>query len=158
MNCVSLARLTVIAALAGCIALIASILVVRADDGDAPAHAAKQPSTCASDEECAAECMKTAKTNQQKIKCWAIVSTRPEEDCKANGDCIEEKPVRIRFQPWQMAWQCNDLRVTVTGQDPNTVNYDIGGTILGGINFTQAFNLRDGNRLFLRGVPCVPLR
>jgi len=77
-------------------------------------------------------------------------------------ECVRDRspkpqPAPARFRPWQMAWQCNDLRVTVTGQGPNTVNYDIAGTIWGGINFTQTFDLREGNRLFLRGVPCVPL-
>jgi hypothetical protein len=120
------------------------------------ARAAEQPNTCNTDEECAAVCMKTAKTKQQKINCWAIVSTSPEEDCKAEGDCSEEpRPAQYRFRPWQEIWQCNDLRVTVTGNAPGTVNYDIAGSIWGGINFTF-----DGPRhqLYKGAWPCVPLR
>jgi hypothetical protein len=63
------------------------------------------------------------------------------------------KPVRYRFKPRQMVWQCNDLRVTWTESAPGVFNYDIGGTIWGGINFTAA-----GNNLYLRGVPCVRVR
>jgi hypothetical protein len=81
--------------------------------------------------------------------------------CKTERECAEGLGVRpkpARFRRWRMAWQCNDLRVTVTGQNANTINYDIGGTIWGGINLTQTFDLHEGYRLFLRGVPCVPLR
>jgi hypothetical protein len=62
-------------------------------------------------------------------------------------------PRPVRFRPTQQVWQCNDLRVTVTQTAPFTWNYDIGGTIWGGINFTS-----DGPNLYLRGIPCVPLR
>ena len=63
------------------------------------------------------------------------------------------KPRAVAFRATQQAWQCNDLRVTVTHSGPFTWNYDIGGTIWGGINFTS-----DGPNLYLRGIPCVPLR
>ena len=66
---------------------------------------------------------------------------------------IKPEPRRVRFQPRQMIWQCNDLRVTWTETAPGVFNYDIGGTIWGGINFTYT-----PRGLFLRGVPCVPLR
>ena len=138
------ARLTVIAALVGTTALAAGILVARA--------AEPTRDTCQTDEDCAAACMKTAKTNKEKIECWAIVSTRPAEECKAAGDCIDT-PKPVRFRPSQSVWQCNDLRITVTQSAPYTWNYDIGGTIWGGINLTS-----DGPNLYLRGVPCVPLR
>jgi len=85
---------------------------------------------------------------------------RPENWCLSHPDDIKNdpacKPFRpkpVRFRPWQQVWQCNDIRVTVTGSDPVTINYDIGGTIWGGINFTLW-----QSRLFLRGVPCTPVR
>src|SRR5262245_50120132 len=74
--------------------------------------------------------------------------------CKSDRECREGRgPRPVRFRPTQQAWQCNDLRVTVTQTAPFTWNYDIGGTIWGGINFTS-----DGPNLYLRGIPCVPLR
>jgi hypothetical protein len=48
----------------------------------------------------------------------------------------ESDPPRPRFQPWQQVWQCNDIRVTVTGREPFSVEYDLGGTIWGGSRFT----------------------
>jgi hypothetical protein len=58
-----------------------------------------------------------------------------------------------RFRPRQEIWQCNDIRVTWTEAEPGVINYDIGGTIWGGINFTYT-----PSGLFLRGIPCVKLR
>ena len=78
-------------------------------------------------------------------KCGELENSPP---CPA-----ERRPVRYRFQPTQHVWQCNDIRVTWTNPEPGVFNYDIGGTIWGGINFTAT----DAG-LFLRGVPCVPLR
>jgi hypothetical protein len=63
------------------------------------------------------------------------------------------KRARYRFLPTQHVWQCNDIRVTWTNPAPGVFNYDIGGTIWCGINFTAT-----DTGLFLRGVPCVPLR
>jgi hypothetical protein len=139
--------------------------------------------TCQTDEECAAVCIKKANTKREVAKCLAIIEDKPDEQnlnetfCllkhgqdgevletpgqqAAYDRCMKEqvKPAAHRFRRWQMAWQCNDLRVTVTAQDEGVVNYDIAGTIWGGINFTQTFDLRHGGRLFMRGVPCVPLR
>ena len=45
-------------------------------------------------------------------------------------------PPPSRFQPWQQVWQCNDIHVTITGRDPFSVEYDIGGMIWGGSRFT----------------------
>src|SRR6266516_3248387 len=44
----------------------------------------------------------------------------------------ESDPPLPRFRPWQQVWQCNDVRVTITGRDPFSVEYDIGGMIWGG--------------------------
>jgi phosphatidylserine/phosphatidylglycerophosphate/cardiolipin synthase-like enzyme len=30
----------------------------------------------------------------------------------------ESDPPPPRFRPWQLVWQCNDIRVSVTGRDP----------------------------------------
>ena len=43
----------------------------------------------------------------------------------------ESDPPLPRFRPWQQVWQCNDVRVTITGRDPFSVEYDIGGMIWG---------------------------
>ena len=44
----------------------------------------------------------------------------------AADDDVPPPPPR----PWQQVWQCNDIRVTITGRDPFSVEYDLGGTIL----------------------------
>jgi hypothetical protein len=33
----------------------------------------------------------------------------------------ESDPPLPRFRPWQQVWQCNDVRVTITGRDPFSV-------------------------------------
>jgi len=58
------------------------------------------------------------------------------------------------FKPWQRAWQCNDVRVTETVNQPGIVNYDIGGMIWGGSQFT--LNLENG-ALYFNGRLCAPL-
>jgi len=106
---------------------------------------------------------------QIRKRASVLVSRVGSSDWKLNGKqvtdfdrCVYDNeqphPKPAAFRRWQMAWQCNDLRVTVTGQADGVINYDIAGTVWGGINFTQTFSLREGSRLFLRGVPCVPLR
>ena len=57
------------------------------------------------------------------------------------------------FRPWQQVWQCNDVRVTITGRDPFSVEYDIGGMIWGGSRFTVV-----KGDLFFNGRPCLPLQ
>lgn len=67
----------------------------------------------------------------------------------AEGD----EPVKpTPFRPWQQVWQCNDIRVTVTSLKPFEVNYDIGGTIWGGSQFTMI-----AGDLYFNGRPCVPI-
>ena len=36
-----------------------------------------------------------------------------------------DPPPPPRFRPWQQVWQCNDIRVTITGRDPFSVEYDL---------------------------------
>jgi len=84
------------------------------------------------------------------IMMWAI---RPAPaDGRADGDTA---PEYTAFRPWQEAWQCNDLRVTVTSPQLGIVNYDIAGSIWGGINFTF-----DGPRhqLYKGQWPCTLIR
>jgi opacity protein-like surface antigen len=72
-----------------------------------------------------------------------------------------DPPIRARFQPWQRIWQCNDIRVTVTAAQPGAINYDLGGTIWGGSQFTFSFAFLGGHAgewLHFNGRPCAPLR
>jgi hypothetical protein len=48
--------------------------------------------------------------------------------------------------------------VTLTNTAPGVVNYDLSGTVWGGINFTAVYSDGPEGGLFLRGVPCVRLR
>ena len=50
----------------------------------------------------------------------------------------ESDPPLPRFRPWQQVWQCNDIRVTITGRDPFSVEYDLGGTIWGGCSLHRS--------------------
>jgi hypothetical protein len=59
---------------------------------------------------------------------------------------------RIDIPPLNMAWQCNDIRVTII-VGPQGVMYDLGGSIWGGSKF---FFMRDGQLLF-NGRPCALL-
>ena len=65
----------------------------------------------------------------------------------------ESDPPPPRFRPWQQVWQCNDIRVTITGRDPFSVEYDLGGTIWGGAHFTVV-----KGQLFFNERPCLPLQ
>jgi len=71
------------------------------------------------------------------------------------SSCDDLVPQPVRFRPWQEVWQCNDLRVTITSNAPGMINYDIAGSILGGINFTM-----DGPRhqLYKGQWPCALVR
>jgi hypothetical protein len=62
-------------------------------------------------------------------------------------------PPPSRFRPWQQVWQCNDIRVTITGRDPFSVEYDLGGTIWGGAHFTVV-----KGQLFFNERPCLSLQ
>ena len=66
----------------------------------------------------------------------------------------QDAPRSTTFKPWQRAWQCNDVRVTETVNQPGIVNYDLGGTILFGSQFT--LNLENG-ALYFNGRLCAPL-
>jgi hypothetical protein len=59
---------------------------------------------------------------------------------------------RMDVPPLNMAWQCNDIRVTII-EGPQGVMYDLGGSIWGGSRF---FFARDG-ALFFNGRPCLLL-
>ena len=67
----------------------------------------------------------------------------------------DDGPAPAAFKPWQRIWQCNDIRVTETVMQPGIVNYDLGGTIWGGSQFT--LNITRGD-LYFNGRPCWPLR
>jgi hypothetical protein len=48
----------------------------------------------------------------------------------ARADEGDDGPPKLAaFRPWQRIWQCNDIRVTETVNQPGVVNYDLGGTI-----------------------------
>jgi hypothetical protein len=82
-------------------------------------------------------------------------------DSDNSADCKRPAPKRARFQPWQRIWQCNDIRVTVTAAQPGAINYDLGGTIWGGSQFTFSFAFLGGHAgewLHFNGRPCAPLR
>ena len=64
-----------------------------------------------------------------------------------------DPPPPPRFRPWQQVWQCNDIRVTITGRDPFSVEYDLGGTIWGGAHFTVI-----KGALYFNSRPCLPLQ
>jgi hypothetical protein len=82
-------------------------------------------------------------------------------DSDNSADCKRPAPKRAAFKPTQRIWQCNDIRVTETVTRPWTlgggtiVNYDLGGTIWGGSQFTFAIERGD---LWFNGRPCAPLR
>jgi hypothetical protein len=70
-----------------------------------------------------------------------------------SGECIKYKSAPPpRFKPWQLVWQCNDIRVTVTSRKSDQIEYDLGGSIWGG----SRFNIIRG-ALFFNGRPCAPI-
>jgi len=72
------------------------------------------------------------------------------EQCDPSDDWDRLKPAH--FQPWQEVWQCNDIRVTVTGREPYVIEYDLGGTIWGGSRFTMV-----KGQLYFNSRPCLRL-
>src|SRR5262249_52541907 len=95
----------------------------------------------------------------------ARAGTGPGDDRQVIGECGELEnsppcpkevvPRRTDFRPQQEIWQCNDLRVTVTSPQLGIVNYDIAGSVWGGINFTFD-DLR--HQLYKGQWPCVLVR
>lgn len=85
----------------------------------------------------------------------ALAPNKAAEKYCLTHDGAAPPPARIRFQPSQSVWQCNDIRVTQTVNQPGIINYDLGGTIWGGSQF--ALNLRNGD-LYFNGRLCAPLR
>jgi hypothetical protein len=76
---------------------------------------------------------------------------------KAGYDhCMQEanKPKPAAFKPGLRIWQCNDIRVTERINQPGIVNYDLGGTIWGGSQFTLDLNR---SVLYFNGKPCQKL-
>jgi hypothetical protein len=132
---ITLARLTIIAALAGAIALIAGILVARADT---PAEAyCKEKLGTDGDYHGGKSDAEYAQQAADWTRCMKEYTGKP-----------------ATFHPWQEIWQCNDIRVTVTMRDPNVIEYDLGGTIWGGSQFAKPLN----GPLYFNGRPCLPLR
>jgi hypothetical protein len=68
----------------------------------------------------------------------------------------QEAPLApARFKGWQRIWQCNDIRVTETVNEPGVIHYDLGGTIWGGSQFVLDINR---NALYFNGRQCLPLQ
>jgi hypothetical protein len=80
--------------------------------------------------------------------------------CTRDWDVSEQaKPKPAAFRPWRMIWQCNDIRITMSGPRPNVIVYDLGGTIWGGSQFTQAPDGPYGLPvLYFNGRPCQLLK
>ena len=131
------ARLTCIVGLMLAVALIFSIVMARAGGDDRQCPAGDVACKCAEE---TLQDGEAAETPQQKVD---------------YDRCMQRASKPVAFKPWQRIWQCNDLRVTWTNPAPDVFNYDVGGSVWGGINFT--FNAATG-QLYLRGVPCVPVR
>jgi hypothetical protein len=86
----------------------------------------------------------------KKLLLAAALSVLTASTAYAADESDPPPPPPPRFQPWQQVWQCNDIRVTVTGCDPYSVEYDLGGTIWGGARFTVV-----KGQLFFNGRPCL---
>ena len=43
----------------------------------------------------------------------------------AGADEDDATPKPTQFRPWQEVWQCNDIRLTVTGRAPFEIEYDL---------------------------------
>jgi len=98
-----------------------------------------------------------AADNEALDDCAEAPTKAAEQYCLThNGAAPPARPARpIAFKPWQRIWQCNDIRVTETVNQPGVANYDLGGTIWGGSNFTLNFNRGE---LYFNGRPCLQLR
>jgi hypothetical protein len=83
-------------------------------------------------------------------------------DCYDPSECIDWKegcakeqpppaPTRVRFQPWQAIWQCNDIKIVEFSNQQGLIEYDLSGTVWGGSHFARDLN-RD--MLFFNGRPC----
>jgi len=97
-----------------------------------------------------------AADNERLDDCAEAPTKAAEQYCLTHGgEAPPAKPARLSFKPWQRIWQCSDIRVTETVNQPGVVNYDLGGTIWGGSNFTLNFQRGD---LFFNGRPCLQLR
>ena len=70
----------------------------------------------------------------------------------AGADEDDATPKPTQFRPWQEVWQCNDIRLTVTGRAPFEIEYGLGGTIWGGSRFTIV-----ERQLYFNGHPCLRL-
>jgi hypothetical protein len=62
-------------------------------------------------------------------------------------------PKPVQFRPWQQAWQCNDVRITVTESEPGHIDYDVAGTLWFGSRFSWVRLV-----LYFNGRPCLPLQ
>jgi hypothetical protein len=83
----------------------------------------------------------------------------PCEDMNAPW-CQPPKPKPQVFKPWRMAWQCNDVRVTVTEAKQGVTTFDVGGTVIGGSQFTTVIKMAGHVPVFdlyFNGRPCVQL-
>jgi hypothetical protein len=70
--------------------------------------------------------------------------------------CVAAKSVIYRWRPWQQVWQCNDIRMTVTSRQQGLIEYDLGGSIWGGSQFTVDLRRGGGKEAYwFNGRPCI---
>jgi hypothetical protein len=139
-------------ALAGAIALIAGILVARAEptarqqcEADLLGHTvskADRAQELADIKECV--CFKEHAQDGEALE------TPEQQD--GYDRCMGKQPrhAALRFQSMQWVFQCNDIRATITWRGRDVWEYDLGGSIIGGSRFVQT---RDG--LAFNGRPCT---
>jgi hypothetical protein len=100
-----------------------------------------------------------AADNEALDDCVLAPNKAAEKYCLTHGGAAPpDDPPRVRARfvpPLPRVWQCNDIRVTETVLQPGIVNYDLGGTIWGGSQFT--LNINQGN-LYFNGRPCYRYR
>jgi hypothetical protein len=149
-----LARLSIIAALTGAIAVISSVLVARAAEPrpspSSVAHAcdAGDAESCIR-EQCEADILGHTYTQAQR-----------DEELKDIENCIKQnqpKPAAASWRPWQQVWQCNDIRMTITSQTQGLIEYDLGGSIWGGSRFAVDFRRDPWGKYWFNGRPCVQI-
>src|SRR4051794_3526772 len=80
-----------------------------------------------------------AADNEALDDCVLAPNKAAEEYCLTHNGAAPPAAKPAAFRPSQRIWQCNDIRVTETATQPGIINYDLGGTIWGGSQFTLDF-------------------